>query len=250
MTNKKIILLRHGQSTWNLENRFTGWTDVDLTDLGIQEAKEAGRLLKKEGFRFELAYTSFLKRAIKTLNFVLEEMNLDWVPVYKNWRLNEKHYGALQGLNKQQTAQKYGEEQVKIWRRSYDVRPPALQLDDPRAPSQDPRYWGIEPQHLPLTESLKDTVKRIVPYWQTEILPKLKTQDQLLIVAHGNSLRGILKHVKQISDTEIIHLNLPTAIPYVLEFSPQGKFQQDYFLGNIAEIEKKMKLVEKQGKAS
>jgi 2,3-bisphosphoglycerate-dependent phosphoglycerate mutase len=250
MTNKKIVLLRHGQSIWNLENRFTGWTDVDLTAQGISEAKEAGKLLKKEGFQFEIAYTSYLKRAIKTLNFLLEEMNLDWLPVYKNWHLNEKHYGALQGLNKQQTAQKYGEEQVKIWRRSYNVSPPALLPDDPRAPSLDPRYWGIPTHLLPLTESLKDTVKRVIPFWQTEIVSKLRSQDQLLIVAHGNSLRAILKHVKQISDEQIVHLNLPTGIPYVLELDSQGNLQKDYFLGKEAEIKEKIKLVENQGKST
>lgn len=248
--NKKIVLLRHGQSTWNLENRFTGWTDVDLTAQGTEEARQAGKILKDEGFLFNITYTSYLKRAIKTLNSVLEQMNLDWLPVHKSWRLNEKHYGALQGLNKQETAQKYGEEQVRKWRRSYTIRPPALQPDDPRAPTRDPRYWAVSPSLLPLTESLQDTVARIVPYWQAEIFPKLQSADQLLIVAHGNSLRGIIKHLKQMTDEEIIRFNLPTAVPYVLEFDEQGKLQKDYFLGNTAEIEQKIKMVENQGKAS
>ena len=196
---KRIVLLRHGQSQWNLENRFTGWTDVDLTPLGVQEARRAGELLKKAGFYFDAAYTSYLKRAVKTLNEVLAVLDQDWLPVEKDWRLNEKHYGALQGLNKAETAAKYGEEQVKIWRRSYDVRPPALDPDDPRAPQNDKRYENIPPAYLPLTESLKDTVERLMPYWEEVIFPRLAEADEILVAAHGNSLRGIVKYLKNLS---------------------------------------------------
>lgn len=245
---KKIVLLRHGQSIWNLENRFTGWTDVDLSLQGAQEAQRAGVLLKEEGFHVDLAYTSFLKRAIKTLNIVLDTLEQDWIPVLKTWRLNERHYGALQGLNKTETAQKYGEKQVNDWRRSYRIRPPALQPDDPRAPTLDPRYWQVPPAQLPLAESLQDTVKRILPYWEAEIFQRLKQTNQLLVVAHGNSLRGIVKHVKQLSEEEIIGFNLPTGIPYVLEFHPNGTLYRDYFLGDPIEIHRQMEAVANQGK--
>ena len=240
---KKLVLLRHGESTWNKENRFTGWTDVDLTEKGTEEAIKAGNLLKEKGFVFEKAYTSYLKRAIKTLNIVL-----DWIAVEKTWRLNEKHYGALQGLNKSETAEKYGEEQVKIWRRSYDIAPPALREDDPRNPRLDIRYMGIQGEHLPLTEALKDTVERSLPYWKEVIAPSLQHFGQILVVAHGNSLRGIIKYLKNISDEEIVTLNLPTAVPYVFEFDDELNLQQDYFLGNPEEIRKMMEAVANQGK--
>ena len=245
---KKLVLLRHGESTWNKENRFTGWTDVDLTEKGTEEAIKAGNMLKEKGFVFEKANTSYLKRAIKTLNIVLDRMDLDWIAVEKTWRLNEKHYGALQGLNKSETAEKYGEEQVKIWRRSYDIAPPALREDDPRNPRLDIRYMGIQGEHLPLTEALKDTVERSLPYWKEVIAPSLQHFGQILVVAHGNSLRGIIKYLKNISDEEIVTLNLPTAVPYVFEFDDELNLQQDYFLGDPEEIRKMMEAVANQGK--
>lgn len=245
---KKIVLLRHGESTWNKENRFTGWTDVDLTDKGTEEAVKAGELLKEKGFLFEKAYTSYLKRAIKTLNIVLDRMNLDWIDVEKSWRLNEKHYGTLQGLNKSETAAQYGEEQVLLWRRSYDIAPPALTADDPRNPRLDIRYMGIQGDKIPLTESLKDTIERSLPYWKEVIEPTLRKKDELLVVAHGNSLRGIIKYLKNISDEDILRLNLPTAIPYVFEFDNDLRLQNDYFLGNPEEIRKMMDAVANQGK--
>ena len=248
-TMKKIVLLRHGESAWNLENRFTGWTDVDLTETGIAEAIEAGELLAAEGFDFRKAYTSYLKRAIKTLDIVLDVMNLDWIPVEKNWRLNEKHYGALQGLNKAETAAQYGDEQVLVWRRSYDIPAPVLSEDDPRNPRFEPRYQEVPFAELPRTESLKDTVNRILPYWQSVIFPTLEYCDQVIVAAHGNSLRGIVKYLKNIPDGEIVSLNLPTGVPYVFEFDDKGKLTDDYFLGDPAEIERKMGAVANQGKA-
>jgi 2,3-bisphosphoglycerate-dependent phosphoglycerate mutase len=245
---KRIVLLRHGESVWNLENRFTGWTDVDLTEKGIAEAIKAGDLMKREGFLFEKAYTSYLKRAVKTLNCVLDRMDLDWLPVEKNWRLNEKHYGALQGLNKSETAQKYGDEQVLIWRRSYDIAPMALEENDPRNPRKEIRYKGVSENDIPLTESLKDTVNRILPYWKESIFPSLKQSDQVLVTAHGNSLRGIIKYLKNISDEDIVHLNLPTAVPYVFEFDDSLNLTKDYFLGDPEEIKKLMDAVANQGK--
>lgn len=245
---KKIVLLRHGESQWNKENRFTGWTDVDLTVKGAEEAAMAGDLLKENGFLFEKAYTSYLKRAVKTLNVVLDRMNLDWIPVEKSWRLNEKHYGVLQGLNKSETAAKYGEEQVLIWRRSYDVAPPALDDDDPRNPRLDIRYMGIQGDKIPLTESLEDTITRSLPYWKEVIVPNMKKFDQLLVVAHGNSLRGIIKYLKHISDEEIVKMNLPTAVPYVFEFDNQLELQKDYYLGDPEAIRKQMEAVANQGK--
>lgn len=245
---KKIVLLRHGESIWNQENRFTGWTDVDLTEKGVAEACRAGDLLKKEGFLFDKAYTSYLKRAVKTLNVVLDRMDLDWIPVAKNWRLNEKHYGALQGLNKSETAREYGEEQVLIWRRSYDIAPPPLGEDDPRNPRFDIRYREVPASDLPRTESLKDTVERILPYWKDTIFPSLEKAGQLLIAAHGNSLRGIIKYLKHISDEAIVHLNLPTAVPYVFEFDDRLNLVKDYFLGDPDEIKKLMDAVANQGK--
>lgn len=245
---KKIVLLRHGESTWNQENRFTGWTDVDLTEKGVAEAIKAGDLLKEKGFQFEIAYTSYLKRAVKTLNCVLDRMNLDWIPVEKNWRLNEKHYGNLQGLNKAETAEKYGDKQVLIWRRSYDIAPGALAEDDPRNPRHEIRYKDVPDNELPRTESLKDTVERILPYWKETIFPNLKTADQILVAAHGNSLRGIIKYLKNISNEDIVHLNLPTAVPYVFEFDDNMQLVNDYFLGDPEEIRKLMEAVANQGK--
>lgn len=245
---KKVVLLRHGESTWNKENRFTGWTDVDLSEKGIAEAAKAGGLLRNEGFMFGCAFTSYLKRAVKTLNVVLDRMDLDWIPVTKSWRLNEKHYGSLQGLNKHETAEKYGDEQVHIWRRSYDVAPAPLPYNDPRNPRFDPRYRDIPEAELPLTESLLDTVKRILPYWECEILPALAHNDQLIVVAHGNSLRGIIKHIKGISDEAISEFNLPTAIPYVFEFDEGLNYVKDYFIGDPDEISNLMAAVANQAK--
>lgn len=245
---KKVVLIRHGESTWNKENRFTGWTDVDLTETGMAEAVKAGKLLKEKGFQFELAFTSYLKRANKTLNTILDQMDLDWLPVEKSWRLNEKHYGMLQGLNKAETAEKYGEEQVLVWRRSYDVPPAPLAEDDPRSPLVDPRYKGIDKKDLPLTEALKDTVDRILPYWNDTIFPSLKNHDQIIVAAHGNSLRGIIKHLKNISDEDIVSLNLPTAVPYLFEFDDNFNLVNDEFLGDPEEIKKLMDAVANQGK--
>ncbi len=245
---KKVVLIRHGESEWNKENRFTGWTDVDLSEKGVQEAIKAGQLLKKEGFQFEIAFTSYLKRAVKTLNNILDQMNLDWIPVEKTWRLNEKHYGMLQGLNKAETAEKYGDEQVLIWRRSYDVPPSPMEVNDPRSPFMDPRYNSVPKKYLPLTESLKETVARIVPYWEDTIYPSLMKHDQILVAAHGNSLRGIIKYLKNISDNDIVSLNLPTGVPYVFEFDDDLNFVKDYFLGDPEEIKKLMEEVANQGK--
>lgn len=247
---KKIVLLRHGQSTWNLENRFTGWTDVDLTPQGLVEAAHAGQLLRQAGFQFDKAYTSYLKRAIKTLNIVLDKLDQDWIPVQKSWRLNEKHYGALQGLNKAETTAKYGAEQVQLWRRSYKVQSPVLSADDPRNPRFDPRYQKLSTDELPLTESLFDTVERILPYWKMEIFPSLKTADQLLVAAHGNSLRGVIKYLKNIPDNEIAELNLPTGVPYVFEFDEALNLVNDYFLGDPDEIKQQMQAVANQAKSN
>ncbi|MDR3094567.1 MAG: 2,3-diphosphoglycerate-dependent phosphoglycerate mutase [Bacteroidales bacterium] len=245
---KKVVLLRHGESTWNKENRFTGWTDVDLSPTGVQEAISAGKILKENGFVFGKAFTSYLKRAVKTLNQVLDVMDLDWIPVEKSWRLNEKHYGMLQGLNKAETAAKYGEDQVLVWRRSYDIAPNPLAIDEDRSPRKDIRYNELTNSELPLTEALIDTVNRIVPYWQCSIFPTLQQYDQIIVAAHGNSLRGIIKYLKGISDKDIISLNLPTAVPYVFEFDDAGKLVKDYFLGDADEINKKMNAVANQGK--
>ena len=246
---KRIVLVRHGESAWNKENRFTGWTDVDLTEKGMEEAAEAGRLMKAEGYTFGKAYTSYLKRAVKTLDTILDKMDLDWIPVEKSWRLNEKHYGNLQGLNKAETAEKYGDAQVKIWRRSFDVAPLPLAEDDPRNPRLDPRYAGVADSELPRTESLKDAIARAVPYWKDVIFPSLKDEDSIIVVAHGNSLRGIIKYLKGISDEDIVSLNLPTAVPYVFEFNPDGSVAKDYFLGDQEAIAAKMNAVANQGKA-
>lgn len=246
---KKVVLLRHGESVWNKENRFTGWTDVDLSETGIKEAQEAAELLLKEGYHFDICFTSYLKRAIKTLNVVLEGMDMLHLPVYKSWRLNEKHYGMLQGLNKAETAAKYGDEQVKIWRRSYDIAPLPIPEDDARNTRKDPKYKDVEPNLIPLTEALIDTVARAIPYWNEEILPALKDNDQIIVAAHGNSLRAIIKHLKNISDQDIISLNLPTAMPYVFEFDDNLNFVKDYFLGDPEKIKRKMDAVANQGKA-
>lgn len=246
---RRVVLLRHGQSTWNKENRFTGWTNVDLSEQGVEEAKKAGKYLKDAGFSFGIAYTSYLKRAIKTLNVTLDVMDQDWIPVEKSWRLNEKHYGKLQGLNKAETAEKYGDEQVHIWRRSYDIAPHALESTDERSASQDVRYADVPPAYLPETESLKDTIERIMPYWECDIFPSLKKHKDILVAAHGNSLRGIIKNLKNISDEAISELNLPTAIPYVFEFDDNLNLVNDYFLGDPEEIKKLMDAVANQGKA-
>ncbi|MDR0726165.1 MAG: 2,3-diphosphoglycerate-dependent phosphoglycerate mutase [Prevotellaceae bacterium] len=245
---KKVVLLRHGESVWNNENRFTGWTDVDLSPKGIEEAILAGKTLKENGFCFQKAYTSYLKRAVKTLNGVLDVMDLDWIPVEKSWRLNEKHYGMLQGLNKAETAAKYGEEQVLVWRRSYDIAPAPLASDDTRNPRADIRYNELTDSELPLTESLKETVERAVPYWEKVIVPSLQQYGQIIVAAHGNSLRAIIKFLKNISDSEIVSLNLPTAVPYVFEFDDDINLVKDYFLGDPEEIKKKMAAVANQGK--
>ncbi len=246
---KKLVLLRHGESTWNKENRFTGWTDVDLTERGVTEAKEAGKVLKENGFFFDIAYTSFLKRAIKTLNITLEEMDQLWIPVLKSWRLNEKHYGNLQGLNKAETAEKFGAEQVQTWRRSYDVPPAPIAEDDDRNPRKDPRYKNEDPELIPLTESLKETVERMMPYWESDIRESLRTHDQVLVAAHGNSLRAVIKYLKDISDEDIVGLNLPTGIPYVFEFDDDLNLTNDYFLGDPEVIRKLMEEVANQAKA-
>jgi 2,3-bisphosphoglycerate-dependent phosphoglycerate mutase len=225
----KVVLLRHGESTWNSENRFTGWTDVDLSDKGRAEALEAGRLLREAGFVFDIAYTSVLKRAIRTCWMALDELDLLWIPVIRDWRLNERHYGALQGLNKAETAAKHGEAQTQIWRRSYDTPPPALALDDPRHPSHDPRYATLAPQELPATESLKDTVARFVPYWTGTIGPAIQRGQRVLIAAHGNSLRALVKYLDDISDEDIVGLNIPTGIPLVYELDGKlAPIRHDY----------------------
>ncbi len=244
---KTIVLLRHGESIWNKENRFTGWTDIDLSPQGAIEAAQAGETLRRAGFSFDKAFTSYLKRAIKTLNIVLDKLDEDWIPVEKSWRLNEKHYGMLQGLNKAETAAKYGNEQVLRWRRSYDIAPDPIASDDPNNPRSDRRYELVPPECLPRTESLKDTIRRILPYWECVIFPALKTSESLLVVAHGNSLRGIIKHLKHISDRNIADLNLPTAIPYVFEFDDNLRLTNDYFLGEPEKIRQLTEAVAKQG---
>ena len=245
----KVVLLRHGESTWNMENRFTGWTDVDLSERGFAEAHRAGRLLKTEGYVFDVAFTSVLKRAIRTLWVTLDEMDLMWIPIHHSWRLNERHYGALQGLNKAETAAKYGDSQVKIWRRSYDVQPPALTKDDPRWPGRDPRYRNLEPQDIPLTECLKDTVIRFLPSWHDAIAPAVKSGLQVIIAAHGNSLRALVKFLDNISDDAIVELNIPTGVPLVYELDANLTPMTHYYLGDPGEIRKAEQAVAKQGKA-
>ena len=244
----KLVLLRHGQSIWNKENRFTGWTDVPLTSLGIKEAKKAGKVLKENKFVFDIAFTNLHKRAIDTTDIVLKEMNIK-VPVHKSWQLNERHYGALQGLNKSEMAQKYGEEQVHIWRRSYDVRPPSLTKDDKRWPGNDKKYRSIGRKFLPLAESLKDTIKRVEPYWKKDILPLLKKGKKVLVSASGNSLRSLVKIIDQITEDKIVEFNIPTGIPLVYELDDKLKPIRHYFLGNPEEIKKAISVVEQQGKA-
>jgi 2,3-bisphosphoglycerate-dependent phosphoglycerate mutase len=248
-TSYKIVLLRHGQSTWNLENRFTGWTDVGLTEQGIGEAHAAGQLLREQKYIFDLAYTSVLKRAVQTLWIVLEEMELEWIPVVNAWQLNERHYGALQGLNKSETAKEYGEAQVKLWRRSYDVPPPSLDWDDPRHPHFDPRYAGLDKAQLPATESLKITLERVLPFWHATIAPIIKTGKRLLISAHGNSLRAMVKYLDNISDEEIPELNIPTGIPLVYELDSDLKPVTHYYLADEETVRKAAEAVAAQGKA-
>ncbi|MBL8149085.1 MAG: 2,3-diphosphoglycerate-dependent phosphoglycerate mutase [Blastocatellia bacterium] len=235
---KRVVLLRHGESEWNRENRFTGWTDVGLSEKGLQEAKEAGRVMLKEGYSFDVAYTSVLKRAIKTLWLALEEMDLMWIPVHKSWKLNERHYGALQGLNKAETAEKHGLEQTQIWRRSYDIPPPELTPDDPRHPGKDPRYATLTQEELPLTECLKDTVARFLPYWHEVIAPAVQSGQNVLIAAHGNSLRALIKYLDSISEEDIIGLNIPTGIPLVYELDDDLKPIRNFYLGDPEAIKK------------
>ncbi|MEW6323860.1 MAG: 2,3-diphosphoglycerate-dependent phosphoglycerate mutase [Nitrospirota bacterium] len=245
---KKLVLLRHGESVWNQENRFTGWVDVGLSERGRQEAAEAARLMRQEGYRFDLAFTSVLKRAIKTLWIVLEEMDLMWLPVHQSWRLNERHYGALQGLNKAETAQRHGTEQVHQWRRSYALRPPALSLDDERHPGRDPRYAALSPKEIPLTESLQDTVARFLPYWEDAIAPAVRAGRRVLIAAHGNSLRALVKHLDRVSDDAIVGLNIPTGIPLVYELDEKLAPIRHFYLGDPERARQAAQAVANQGK--
>ena len=244
----KLVLVRHGESTWNKENRFTGWTDVDLSEKGVGEAREGGQVLKREGYTFDVAYTSVLKRAIRTLYLVTDEMDLLWVPVHRAWQLNERHYGALQGLNKSETADKYGEAQVKIWRRSYDIPPPPLTEDDERYPGRDPRYAGLSKSELPLTECLKDTVARFLPYWHSTIAPDVKAGKKVLIAAHGNSLRALVMYLDNISEDAIVELNIPTGMPLVYELDADLKPIKSYYLGDPEKVKAAMEAVANQGK--
>jgi 2,3-bisphosphoglycerate-dependent phosphoglycerate mutase len=245
---KKLVLVRHGESDWNRQNRFTGWTDVDLSEKGREEAKEGGQVLKREGYTFDVAYTSVLKRAIRTLWTVLDEMDLMWIPVHRSWRLNERHYGALQGLNKSETAAKFGEDQVKIWRRSYDIRPPALEASDERYPGHDPRYKDLTPAELPLTECLKDTVERFLPYWHNTVAPAVRHGKRVLIAAHGNSLRALVKYLDHVSDDEIVGLNIPTGMPLVYELDDELKPIRSYYLGDPEKVKAAMEAVAAQGR--
>lgn len=245
----KLVLVRHGESEWNKENRFTGWKDVDLSEKGVEEAKNAGKLLKEEGYTFDQGFTSFLKRAIKTQNYILEGLDELWIPVEKSWKLNERHYGALQGLNKADTAAKYGDEQVKIWRRSYDIMPPALTKDDERYPGNDPRYASLSESELPTTESLKETVARVIPYWNEEIAPAIKDGKKVIVTAHGNSLRALVKHLDNMSEAEILELNLPTGVPLVYELDENLKPIRHYYLGDQEAIAASLNAVANQGKA-
>ena len=244
----KLVLLRHGESTWNKANKFTGWTDVDLTEKGVQEAKESGQILKKEGYTFDVVFTNVLERATKTTGIVLKEIGLE-IPVHESWQLNERHYGALQGLNKAEMAAKFGEEQVLKWRRSYDVRPPALKKDDERYPKNDPKYKELDEKNIPLTESLKDTVARVLPYWESSIKPELKSCKKVLVSASGNSLRALVKIIDDVPNEEIVHFNIPTGVPLVYELDDNFKATKHYFLGDVEEIKKKMEAVAAQGKA-
>jgi len=244
----KLVLVRHGESTWNKENLFTGWTDVDLSKKGVQEATEGGRVLKEQGYIFDIAFTSVLKRAIRTLWLVMDEMDLMWIPVIRDWRLNERHYGALQGLNKAQMAEKFGEKQVKIWRRSYDIRPPALEETDLRNPANDPRYKELKKEQIPLTECLKDTVKRFLPCWHEVIAPTVRSGKRVLIAAHGNSLRALVKYLDNIPDDVIPEVNIPTGMPLVYELEDDLKPIKNYYLGDPEKVKKAMEAVASQGK--
>ncbi|MBB3641044.1 MULTISPECIES: 2,3-diphosphoglycerate-dependent phosphoglycerate mutase [Variovorax] len=244
----KLVLIRHGESTWNLENRFTGWTDVDLTETGVEQAKQAGRLLKAEGYDFDVAYTSVLKRATRTLWHTLDELDRTWLPVVHSWRLNERHYGGLQGLNKAETAKKYGDEQVLIWRRSYNTPPPPLEADDPRSERGDVRYAKLSPEQIPLTECLKDTVARVLPFWNESMAPAIRTGRRLVVAAHGNSIRALVKYLDGISDDDIVGLNIPNGIPLVYELDDDLKPLRHYYLGDAAAAEKAAAAVASQGK--
>ncbi len=245
----KIVLIRHGESSWNLENRFTGWTDVDLTDTGIAQAKKAGQLLKAEGYEFDVAYTSVLVRAIRTLWHTLDEMNRTWLPVVHSWRLNERHYGALQGLNKADMAKKYGDEQVLVWRRSYDTPPPALEATDPRSERGDIRYSKLKPSDVPLTECLKDTVERVIPFWNESMAPAIKAGKRIVVAAHGNSIRALIKYLDNISEADIVGLNIPNGIPLVYELDAQLKPIRHYYLGDAQAAAQAAAAVANQGKA-
>ena len=245
----KLVLIRHGESTWNLENRFTGWTDVELTPTGVEQARQAGRLLKEAGYEFDVAYTSVLKRAIHTLNHCLDTMDRDWLPVVKDWRLNERHYGALQGLNKAETAKQYGDAQVLVWRRSYDTPPPALEAADPRGQRQDPRYAKLAPEQIPLTECLKDTVARVLPCWNEAIAPAIKAGQRIVLAAHGNSIRALVKYLDNIGDDAIVGVNIPNGIPLVYELDADLKPIKSYYLGDAEAAAKAAAAVASQGKA-
>ena len=246
----KLVLIRHGESTWNLENRFTGWTDVDLTPTGISQAMSAGRLLKAEGYAFDLAYTSVLKRAIHTLWYCLDEMDCTWLPVMKSWRLNERHYGGLQGLNKAETAKQYGDDQVLVWRRSYDTPPPALEASDPRCERSDPRYARLQADDVPLTECLKDTVARVLPFWNDSMAPAIKAGKRILVAAHGNSIRALVKYLDNISDDDIVGLNIPNGIPLVYELDAELRPIRHYYLGDADAAAQAAAAVAQQGKKS
>ena len=245
----KLVLIRHGESTWNLENRFTGWTDVELTATGVEQARQAGRLLKEAGYEFDVAYTSVLKRAIHTLNHCLDTMDRDWLPVVKDWRLNERHYGGLQGLNKADMAKQYGDAQVLVWRRSYDTPPPALESDDPRGQRQDPRYAGLAPEQVPLTECLKDTVARVLPFWNEAIAPAIRSGQRIVLAAHGNSIRALVKYLDNIGDDDIVGVNIPNGIPLVYELDADLKPIRSYYLGDAEAAAKAAAAVANQGKA-
>lgn len=244
----KLVVIRHGESTWNKENRFTGWTDVDLSGKGVDEAREAGQVLKREGYAFDIVYTSLLRRAIRTANIVLDELGQSWLPVVRSWRLNERHYGALQGLDKAETAAKFGEDQVKIWRRSYDIPPPALEFSDERFPGHDPRYAKLGASALPLTECLKDTVARFLPFWEDVIAPAIKSGQRVVIAAHGNSNRALVKYLDNVSDADIVELNIPTGMPLVYELDADLKPLKSYYLGDPAKVKAAMEAVAAQGK--
>jgi len=244
----KLVLIRHGESTWNLENRFTGWTDVELTPTGVSQAMSAGRLLKAEGYEFDMAYTSVLKRAIHTLNYVMDEMDCTWLPVVKNWQLNERHYGALQGLNKADMAKQFGDEQVLIWRRSYDTPPPALEATDPRSERSDRRYAALDPSQVPLTECLKDTVARVIPYWNETLAPAIRSGQRVVVSAHGNSIRALIMYLDGISDTDIVNLNIPNGIPLVYELDADLRPIRSHYLGDAEAAARAAAAVAAQGK--